>query len=76
MFASTHAAPISFQARSAIAAFHIDRNLDRLRASIPVADLSARDAQGRTLVDIYEQRQDARAVAALRSIGAHRSGRH
>lgn len=77
MFAfAHHTAPLSFAARSAVAAWHIDKNIERLRSRVPLADLSATDAQGRTLVDIYMQRGDRRAVQALRAIGAHRTRAH
>lgn len=64
---------LSFAARSAIASWHIHRNTSRLAREISVRDLSAVNADGLTLVDVYERKGDRRAVAALRSIGAHRT---
>jgi len=64
---------LTFAARSAIAAWHIHKNTARLAREISVRDLAAKNVDGLTLVDIYERKGDRRAVAALRSIGAHRT---
>ena len=66
-------ANLSFSARSALAAFQIHRNVDRLKKSLRNSDYEARNDRGETLLDICDRLHKHRAVVALEDLGAYRA---
>jgi hypothetical protein len=64
---------LSFSARSAIAAFKIHHNIDRLKKSLANSDYEATNERGETLLDLCDRLHQRRTVAALETMGAWRA---
>lgn len=66
-------ATLSFEARSAVAAFRIHRSIDRLAKSLADRDYSAHNEQGETLLDIADRMGHRHTIVALEKLGAWRT---
>jgi len=73
MYSVNYTAPLSFSARSALAAFRVTHNIGRLRAALRPADLGAVNAAGETLRDIALRLGDRRMIAAIEEVGGLRT---
>jgi hypothetical protein len=69
MYSVNHSAPLSFSARSALAAFRVTHNINRLRDALRPADLSAVNDRGETLRDIAARLGDRRMLEAITACG-------
>jgi hypothetical protein len=66
-------ATLSFQARSAVAAFKLHRDVNRLGKSLADQDYSAYNARGETLLDIADRMGHRRTIVALEKLGVWRT---
>lgn len=64
---------LSFQARSAVAAFRIHRSVNRLAKSLADRDYAAHNEQGETLLDIADRMGHRHTIVALEQLGAWRT---
>jgi hypothetical protein len=64
---------LSFEARSAVAAFKIHKSVDLLRKSLQNADYDAHNERGETLLDIADRLGQRRAIGALEQLCAKRT---
>jgi hypothetical protein len=66
---STNTTPLSFSARSALAAFRVTHNINRLRDALRPSDLEAVNENGETLRDIAARLGDRRMLEAITACG-------
>jgi len=64
---------LTFQARSAVAAFKIHHSIDRLKKSLNNWDYEARNERGETLLDIALRMNSRHTIVALEKLGASRT---